>query len=297
MKNQTPLIYQLKNDAKKTIYEGIRQVYWNIMDLYSLIRFHTTPDEIRQTNYGFKLLVNRHDFAEQRFVSDKHVAEKDMFEYFLDEISSSNHNTFVDIGANVGIYSVLFAVRHQRSNHVKAHAFEPLQRNVQRIEKNKRINSISEKSIEIHDVALSNRQEITEIKHEPWNYGSASLASRQSSILKRTERVECKKLDDYSHEISKIDLIKIDVEGWENHVLKGGEEILQRDRPDLIIEIHPEDLEDQNQSIKGLLEHLSEYGYNKVIGVENKLEFNIDSSSLSELSQKLRNFHAIHVTQ
>jgi len=80
--------------------------------------------------------------------------------------------------------------------------------------------------------------------------------------------VPCITLDDVSRElktigIGKVDVIKIDVEGAEIEVLKGAKNLLESDKPILIIEV----LNDINLlRVKNMLKR---YGY-KIMHIENR---------------------------
>jgi hypothetical protein len=60
---------------------------------------------------------------------------------------------------------------------------------------------------------------------------------------------------------TRIDLIKIDVEGYELHVLRGSLQTLKRCRPVLFIELDDNNLRDQGDSAQSLVKYLEELGY------------------------------------
>ncbi|MEA2693634.1 MAG: hypothetical protein QOJ16_3021, partial [Acidobacteriota bacterium] len=57
------------------------------------------------------------------------------------------------------------------------------------------------------------------------------------------------------------DLVKIDVEGYELAVLKGGRGVLARYRPRLFLELHPERLRELGGSVQEVVRLLEETGY------------------------------------
>lgn len=61
--------------------------------------------------------------------------------------------------------------------------------------------------------------------------------------------------------LEKVDLIKIDVQGAEFDVLKGSHDILERSRPRLLVEVHPELAHLQGWKPEDLYELLHNYGY------------------------------------
>ncbi len=76
--------------------------------------------------------------------------------------------------------------------------------------------------------------------------------------------VECTTLDDYirSKGIQKIDLIKIDVEGWETHVIVGAHTLLSRaDAPTLLIEFNDILARNAGFSNRYLYDSLTQLGF------------------------------------
>jgi FkbM family methyltransferase len=133
---------------------------------------------------------------------------------------------FLDIGANVGIYSYYFKNIFQ-----KVDAFEPLS------EITHLLKSGQNKSLVVHNVALSN--EIGELDfYIPLLRGKtapplASLEERDSECEVRSVKVET--VDSYNFD--DVDLIKIDVEGHERFVIEGAIRTIKKSKPVLIVEI------------------------------------------------------------
>jgi FkbM family methyltransferase len=125
-----------------------------------------------------------------------------------------------DVGANVGDYSeaALFA-----SHNVQLHCFEPSQDHLKLLRKR----LPTSPNIKINAFGLSDTTENRGLQKDSDVSGLASLIPRDLAHLNiRFDRVEDVKLetgDKYvcSHNIRQIDLVKIDVEGWEMSVLKG----------------------------------------------------------------------------
>jgi FkbM family methyltransferase len=147
--------------------------------------------------------------------------------------------TIFDIGANSGIYAVLAKVYNQDS---RVYAFEPQPNVFAVLMKNNRINGFD---IRCEQLALSDE----EGRLPFYNYGRDTFSTEnttagslnrnwvtreQSSIM-----VDVRKLGNYVEEknITRIDLIKIDVETLEYQVLIGYGKYLELHRPVLVLEI------------------------------------------------------------
>ncbi|MGC4022145.1 MAG: FkbM family methyltransferase [Cyclobacteriaceae bacterium] len=72
-----------------------------------------------------------------------------------------------------------------------------------------------------------------------------------------------------------LELIKIDVEGYELKILKGGKSILSQFKPTLFIEVDESNLRDQGDSAYGLISFLSEIGYNTFVQVDTETSISL----------------------
>lgn len=140
----------------------------------------------------------------------------------------------LDIGANIGLITVLMSDLVGKNGHV--HSFEPNPNLVQQLNETKQKNGID--NLKIHPFALGANQETLELIVPKGNKGAASLL-RNSEIENNCEtfKVSVKTLDSIIHEenIDSIRLIKIDVEGFEKLVFDGAEFLLETIRPDAIL--------------------------------------------------------------
>jgi len=151
-------------------------------------------------------------------------------------------SVFLDVGANVGFYTVPLA-RVARQKHGKVFAFEPLPSNFQRLQENIRLNGL-EDTISVIPVGLSSAfGEATITLREDFllggETGNAAILIADGRDEKYPSRqIQLETLDELrSASIDRVDLIKIDVEGHEDHVLKGGAKTIARHRPIVMIEI------------------------------------------------------------
>ena len=168
----------------------------------------------------------------------------DNYEYtriFLDLIPKSR--SFVDIGANTGYYSLLAAVENPR---IKVYAFEPASAPCHYLEKNIRINALT--NVKAYPIALSDRMgeiEFFEVDnpegyHSKFNLaGTGTLKGEDLAAQKMISRkVPTITLDNWikTEQPDTVDLIKIDTEGTEHLILSGANELLRRHQPILICE-------------------------------------------------------------
>lgn len=137
----------------------------------------------------------------------------------------SQKRLFIDIGANIGFYSLL-AVKCY--GYQSAHTFEPNPNTFDRLSKNIKLNKL-EDTIHIHQTALSNQVGTTHFSAHPTHTGASSLAKKATS---NTLTVPTITFDQFilTQKIcpSDISFIKIDVEGFELGVLEGMKDTLSK---------------------------------------------------------------------
>lgn len=129
--------------------------------------------------------------------------------------------TFFDIGANFGLYSVLLSDEAPLS---EFHAFEPLPRNADQFGANLYLNGLDDR-ITLHRCALSDTGGEVELYVDPHSTGVSTLLaagerSRQSAY-QASVRTEARVFDDLFGQSGTRALVKMDVEGAELMALAG----------------------------------------------------------------------------
>jgi len=153
-------------------------------------------------------------------------------------LKGSDKPVIFDVGANIGLMSIPFSKINKKG---QVYAFEALPQCIHLLENNIKRNSI--KNVQIIKKAVSSSPGILEI-NLPSGMNIANAFISQSSFDEKLSMdkipVEAITLDEFvgSSDIKKIDLMKIDVEGWEEHVLSGAEKSIQKFKPCCIIEFN-----------------------------------------------------------
>jgi FkbM family methyltransferase len=159
--------------------------------------------------------------------------------------------TFLDVGANGGLYATLCAKIFARSTVV---AFEPAPAIANAV---RAIATANQLAVEVEQVAVSDTAGTATLYLSKKSDASNSL-TKGFRVAKGAVEVPTLPLDEYvaEHELQP-DVIKIDVERHEIAVLDGAEETLRRHRPACVIEILPGDPADEHE----IKERMSDLGY------------------------------------
>jgi FkbM family methyltransferase len=129
----------------------------------------------------------------------------------------------VDIGANQGLYALLFSQLVGESGTVIA--FEPEPDMFDALENNILTNAI--RNVQCHQLALGCESGEAMLSRSLIHAGDNRLSLVHSKEVSITKPVRLATLDEIVGEL-KIDFIKMDVQGWEGHVLRGMKQTLRR---------------------------------------------------------------------
>lgn len=199
---------------------------------------------------GFKMWINPKDTYVMRKTfrayNTYRVHEKATTNLFKSIIKTGD--LFVDIGANIGYFSMLALYLGAR-----VHAFEPEAKNVEYIRRNALTNH-KEKDIIVSEVALSNEDGTGELYLCPYDSGHHTMNQNKGITDYRKTSLMRKCLDLFTNATKKIevdtvvfdelqmkpDVIKMDCEGSELLVLEGMDKTLKENKNiKMIVEFFP----------------------------------------------------------
>lgn len=190
---------------------------------------------ITETKYGFRLWVSLFDLAISRLILLDKYDEPEV-PFVLANVMPGAR--VLDIGANIGFYSMLMGSLVGPSGRVVA--FEPLAFLSDALERSVAENRY-ENIIQLHRVGLSDKRGEGLLRHAPGtiNFGGAHIvAGNDVPAAHVDERIVLQPLDDFLDPDRRTSFVKLDVEGAEPLVIAGGMNLLRRDRPLVLSELH-----------------------------------------------------------
>lgn len=230
---------------------------------FPFFNFQMTADVARSSAQQL-LFLNR-----EKMIEDRHLIS-DLLKPGM---------TVVDVGANIGYYMLMF--RSMVGDNGKIICIEPSPENLPELKKNIESNAL--KNVELHEVAIGKDSGNVNVRGGinsgvVQNDGIASVPLRRLDSLVET----------------KVDFVKIDVDGYEGQVLEGAVELLKRDKPILYLEVHPHMIPRFDFSVRKILDLLepiySDITTYWVIPPE-------DLSPMQKLSERYSNKNAMKIVE
>lgn len=170
--------------------------------------------------------------------------------WFVPQFCRSDAGT-IDIGVNEGVFSRWMA---KFSSQVDCFECNP-----QLLPKLKRF---LPRNVHLHECALSSSSGEAALRFDPINTGIGTIEinnklNQNPGIRSIVEvKVPMRRLDEFN--LDRVSFVKIDVEGHELEVLKGAAELIERERPTLLIEIEERHCEGNLDRVPQWLER---FGY------------------------------------
>ena len=242
--------------------------YLNWRNYYSFAKrqfydfyFNSNDTHIVQTRYfGVEILVRANETVGKEIMLNRF--ELNELNYLKSVLT--NHSVIIDIGANIGFFSLMLA---SVSKNNAVHAFEPIRLNADLIRLSQQINHLD--NLTVNQSCVGDTDGFVEFSVAS---DSAFSSIKDSGRKREAEKITCAscKLDTYvkNANIHNIDFVKIDVEGAERIVLMGAKEIFKHPdlRPKLLmLELYDLNLKQFKTTVKEIIEIMSMYGYSAYI--------------------------------
>ena len=238
-------------------YLNLNKYYKYVMREFFNIYYSQDKTKIVQTNFhNVDMLIRANEDVGKAILSTNFEVDEIRFiKKWL-----NNDAVCFDVGANTGFFSLLIA---SKSHNIQVHSFDPIKINTTLLSASIEINGFE--NIVVNQSCVGNYDGTVEFSISSDSAYSSILDSGRKSELKKI-RLPITQLDSYIKNlgISKIDFIKIDVEGAEKLVILGASEILSGAtlRPKLMmIELFDANLTAFKTSVKEIVDLLCSKEY------------------------------------
>jgi FkbM family methyltransferase len=203
------------------------------------------------------LLYPRNEISKSIFVTGRY--EPNEFR-LLSRILSAGM-TFIDVGANMGLYTIFAAHRVQPTGRVIS--IEPSAREQELLLQNIGLNRFG--NVAVLPAAVADRSGTVELLVAPFERSGHNTLGRfgYDTKLDHSETVRTITLDSLldSEGLDRVDVIKIDIEGGELSALRGAAQMLSAHHPALLLELSDRALVHQHATSGEILSYLASCGY------------------------------------
>lgn len=261
LRRQMPLLYRLfalYAKAQKACWDGpiiggerfLKTVMW-------LSKFLGRPDSTLLDLGDYKVFLDLRDPLMLTVPNQllRNRSEKKLLSWYLAE-----GDTFLDVGANHGCFSILASKQVGEKGTIIA--VEPQPKMAALAEKSLRLNTKC--NFKVLEFACGEKDGEIEFYVPNWSSGSAGVfAGFSATTPHRKLKVPLKRFEDmvdWKSFRGKI-LLKIDVEGSELFFLRGASQMLRTLHPHILFEINPKSAEAAGLSVEASLNYLRELGY------------------------------------
>lgn len=198
--------------------------FYRLLDLNRVYSFFQGHQEKEKMDFSLKEVLS----------TDEGKKFNEIFRKFL-----KKGDNFIDCGANVGRYTILASwivggsAKVGNKGHV--YSFEPTPSTFKQLLLN--IKNSHHTNITPLNCALGEKKGTGLFKVSSVQSGANSFITKY--YIKDTKRIQIMRLDDlFKHKNQKINLIKIDVEGYEKNLLLGARELIKSSKPVIIFEFN-----------------------------------------------------------
>lgn len=236
-------------------------------------RIKSFAKQILQRTFGFRTYL--YWFASYKIKTLANDDNEKIIFRFLDFIPEGS--LILDIGANLGFITYHLAQKPGSS----VLSFEPMPDNIatiRRIVSAKRLTNVTLCPYALGDQTGTVTMVMPLNDNVPMQ-GLSHVVTENERVAGETFTVPVKKLDDLTEiqtSQKRVGGIKIDVEDYEYFVLKGGQALLERDKPVICIELW------ENENRPKVLNYLATIGYTPYVLYDNELH------KVTDITQKLQ---------
>jgi FkbM family methyltransferase len=189
--------------------------------------------------YPIKVTKETTEVTPYTFQSNMTMWETPSIHQFFSQIDPDGEFNIADVGAQSGSYT-LFAKYLPKSTF---YSFEPFKKSYHCLFDNIELNGL--KNVKTFNVALSNVSGTSTLNTSASHNGLHTMGEtpkRFDDVV--PVEIQTRTLDEHFYDVDRpLHFMKIDTEGWEYHVLKGGLKTIEKYKPIIQMEWVPENMQ------------------------------------------------------
>lgn len=219
-----------------------------------------------KTKFGFKVFVDPHDQVISRLIKKHGFYDKKGSLIIKNALKKGD--VFVDVGAHIGYFSLMAALKI--GNRGCVFAFEPAPVNFHLLLRNINLNKFQ--NITAIRKAVFDKKKKINLYFSKTNTGDHRVFD--SGDNRNFLKIEAINLDDFFDKRNeRIDFIKIDVQGSEIKVLEGMKKILKKEKLKMFIEFWPYGIKMNGDDPKRLLDLILKNGFKIIFPIMRTRKF------------------------
>jgi FkbM family methyltransferase len=208
--------------------------------------------DIQTEGQSFRIYAMQNDLDVGRNIINSQIYESHVTRVLVDVLKLGD--VFLDLGANIGYFSLLAASIVRESG--KVISFEPNVQNLQLL-----YSSIVEnrfENIRVYPLAASNSNQILKLT----SFGSNGYLEAVPSGKSNFQFVQTVTADELLQCEKQINVVKMDIEGYESLALRGMDKMIRKFKPTIFTEFSPWHIKHRaNVNPQDYLEQIMKYGY------------------------------------
>jgi len=281
------VLFNLVNIVGRTLKgRGLRLERFQFLRRIYISTYHkVAPDNVALVQVqNNQMYVNPQDEPLGRSLATEGIYEA--YETGLFRSVVKGGMTVIDIGANVGYYTLIAAELVGETG--KVFAFEPEPGNFDLLSRNVKLNKYS--NVDAVQKAVSNCTGSITLYIDRGNFGNRSFAQANILVDGGAVEIESVSLDEFcaSHlNGRRLDVLKIDAQGAEGLILMGAKDTLQKYEPTIFMEFEPEMLRNIGTDPLDLLDGFSSIGYQfRLLDYQTKSLLTVNPAGLLDECKK-----------
>ncbi len=270
--------YIIKVPAKTKFLNFIRRIFTYKITEYLLFNitlnsnisfFHKLVPPNYLYDEGSFRIVNRDGLKYKLDLS--HVIDHGVYFGYIDRSYESiitdfgRYQVMLDVGGNIGTSALFYDKLNPRA---KIYCFEPHTATFNRAKENLQLNNNI--NIRLLNQGLGDKQsELKLYEVNPNNPGMNRIIKGEHEFPYTV--IDIDTVDHFMEKenLQSLDFIKIDVEGFESAVLKGGVDSISKYKPVLFIELDDDNLRENDSSAREMITFINSMGYHKIYRANN----------------------------